>query len=464
MKEEKQQNKQKRVKVGAKRMICWQSSAISSGILMMVLGYISIYATDTMGIPAALVGTLLAASKIFDGFTDLLAGYIIDNTNTRWGKGRPYELALLAGWLCTVFLFSCPSGLSLAAKSVWLFSMYVLINSVFYTLLKSNGTVYMVRAFKTDDEIVSLSTIGNIIVFGGVLVFNVMFPIMMGNMATSAAGWRTLILIFAVPLAAFGMLRFIFIKEDVEVGDEEKKDSHVKLSDMLLVLKSNRYVWILAATGFALNFVTSLGVSTYYFKYIVGDVSLLSVGALSQVVALPFLFIFPAFVRKYSPKSLVVIGFLLSAFAGFLTFIAYDNIVLLVLAMIITGIGSMPTSSMTAILTIECADFNEWKGMKRMEGTIGSVRGFASKLGSGLGAGTTGILLGLAGYVSAETAATQPDSALLMIRSLYGLIPMGLYLLVALLMNLYDLNKKMPQIRADLEMKRNSGSENTANE
>lgn len=447
--------KVKRTKVGVKRQICWQSSSISSGCLLMVQGFISIYCTDTMGMPAALVGTLLLVSKIFDGFTDLLAGYIVDNTKTKMGKGRPYEFCLLAGWLCTVLLFACPESFSMAAKSIWLFSMYVLVNSVFYTFLKANATVYMVRAFKTEDEIVSLSTYGNIIVFIGVLALNVTFPIMMGKLATSAGGWRTLVLIYAVPLAVFGMLRFLFIKEtnDVDSGTGAKNEK-VHLKDIMLVLKNNKYVWILALMAFVLNFVTSLGVSTYYFKYIVGDISLLSVMAFSQIFAIPFLLVFPAFVRKYSAKTLVVVGYILSAFSYLIIFIAKDNIPLLIFAMIMTGVGSMPGSSMSSILIIECSDFNEWKGLPRLEGTLGSVRGFASKIGAGLGAGATGILLGLSGYISSDAATVQPDSAILMIRMLFSLIPLVLYLLVVLTMKGYDLNKKLPQIREDNEARR----------
>lgn len=455
---EEKKEKQKRVKVGAKRMICWNSSAISSGCMMMIMGFLSIYCTDTMGIPAVLVGTLLAASKFFDGFTDLIAGYIVDNTNTKLGRGRPYELALLAGWICTVLLYSCPPNLSLPVKCVWLFSMYVLVNSVFYTLLKANGTPYLVRAFKTEDEIVSLSTIGNIMVFGGVLVFNVLFPVLMAKLATSPAGWRNLALIFAVPLAAFGMLRFLFIKEDVNVESSREEQERVKLKDMLQVLRKNRYVWVLALTGFVLNFVTSLGVQSYYFKYIVGDLSLMSFMAFSQVIALPFLLVFPAFVKKYSAKKLVALGYLVSAAAALLNFVAYDKVPLLMVAVILIGIGSMPGSSMQSIMTIECSDYNEWKGLRRLEGTIGSVRGFAGKLGSGLGAGATGILLGLSGYVSQENA-VQPDSALLMVRMLYSLVPMILYLLVAFSMKLYDLDKKLPEIRSSLEEKRSGAAE-----
>lgn len=290
-------------------------------------------------------------------------------------------------------------------------------------------------------------------VFGGVLVFNVLFPVLMAKLATSAAGWRNLVLIFAVPLCAFGMLRFLFIKESVAVESEKEAQERIKLKDMLQVLKTNKYVWVLALTGFVLNFVTSLGVQTYYFKYIVGDLSLMSFMAFSQVIALPFLLVFPAFVKKYSAKTLVMLGYLISTVAALLNFLAYDKVPLLMLAVIIIGIGSMPGSSMQSIMTIECADFNEWKGLRRLEGTIGSVRGFAGKLGAGLGAGATGILLGLSGYVSQEDA-VQPESALTMVRLLYSLIPMVLYLLVTLSMKFYDLDKKLPEIRADLEERR----------
>ena len=53
------------------------------------------------------------------------------------------------------------------------------------------------------------------------------------------------------------------------------------------------------------------------------------------------------------------------------------------------------------LLISECANFNEWKGMQRMEGTLGCVTGFATKIGSSIGAGVLGVLLSASGYVGA---------------------------------------------------------------
>lgn len=39
----------------------------------------------------------------------------------------------------------------------------------------------------------------------------------MGKLATSASGWSRLILMFAVPMAAIGILRMLFVKEKYDV-------------------------------------------------------------------------------------------------------------------------------------------------------------------------------------------------------------------------------------------------------
>lgn len=39
-----------------------------------MLNFLSIYASDTLGVNIGVVGTLLLASKIVDGFTDIFPG------------------------------------------------------------------------------------------------------------------------------------------------------------------------------------------------------------------------------------------------------------------------------------------------------------------------------------------------------------------------------------------------------
>lgn len=71
-------------KVGLGRLLLWQSSSVSVAISVLVIGFVTIYCTDTLGLEPAIVGAIFALSKIVDAVTDVIAGFIIDRTNTRW--------------------------------------------------------------------------------------------------------------------------------------------------------------------------------------------------------------------------------------------------------------------------------------------------------------------------------------------------------------------------------------------
>ena len=178
---------------------------------------------------------------------------------------------------------------------------------------------------------------------------------------------------------------------------------------------------------------------------IVGDVKLMSVLAVSQVIVLPLMFIFPQILKKISVMKLIRIG-VLCAIAGFIiNFFAGSNLVLLIIGNLLTGGGAVPISMLAALVIIECADYNEYIGIRRLEGTLGAVDGFAKKVGAGLGAGLLGILIGLAGYDG--NLAVQPASAITMVKLLYSLIPGAIYLVVYLVCRFYKLDKMMPEIK-----------------
>ena len=116
-------NKQERKvgKVGFSKLILWNSSSCSVALSTLVLDYATFYCTDGLQLSPALVGTLFMVNKMFDSVTDVLAGFIVDRTQTRWGKGRPYEIFMLFLWLSTWLLFSCPTSFATTAKCIWIF-------------------------------------------------------------------------------------------------------------------------------------------------------------------------------------------------------------------------------------------------------------------------------------------------------------------------------------------------------
>ena len=85
-----------------------------SVVYAFLSSFVMIYLTNTIGLSAGIVGTLIAVSKLFDGFTDIFFGAMIDKTHSRLGKAIPTD------WGET-------------AQYAWFFIAYTLLNGVFYT-------------------------------------------------------------------------------------------------------------------------------------------------------------------------------------------------------------------------------------------------------------------------------------------------------------------------------------------
>lgn len=161
------------------------------------------------------------------------------------------------------------------------------------------------------------------------------------------------------------------------------------------------------------------------------------------------------YVEENECKNLIQLGCVFYIVAGLVLFLAKDNMALLATGNILRGMGTLPISMMGPLLIIECADYNEWCGRPRMEGTLGSINGFANKIGSAIGTFLCGVLMAASGYVgSAGDTAVLPDSALMMIRLLYGLIPAAFFAVVLFCLKFYTLDKKIDGMRKENEERR----------
>ena len=155
-------------------------------------------------------------------------------------------------------------------------------------------------------------------------------------------------------------------------------------------------------------------------------------------------------------------GFFSCCIGCVINWFAYDNFPVLLIGGFFTGIGMVPVAMMNGLLVIECADYNEWKGLPRLEGTLGVIPGLATQVGSAFGAFLLGIFLQMGKFTTSIDSMNiqQPDSAILMLRLLMSFIPLGLYAIAAIACKFYTLDKKMPQIREELELRRNMQQNN----
>ena len=80
--------------------IGYGSGDIAGNVVYAFLtSFMMVYLTDSVGLAAGVVGTLIAVSKLFDGFTDIFFGSMIDKTHSKMGKAKPWMLIRIH-WLC----------------------------------------------------------------------------------------------------------------------------------------------------------------------------------------------------------------------------------------------------------------------------------------------------------------------------------------------------------------------------
>lgn len=418
------------------RLFAWNSRTLSVAVMSIIIGYLSLYCTDVLKMSPALVGSVLMASKICDGVSDLFAGWLVDNTNTRWGKARPYEFCIIGVWIACACIFSTPVTWGNAAKAAWLFIMYTLLYSVFYTMLNASETPYVIRSFGTQKAIVKVSAYGGVITTLGATIVSMAFPIVLKRIGNDPASWRSTIILVAIPCALLGMLRFLFVKEDrthlIEHNhDAEPKEEKVSVKEILHLITHNKYMWLFAIIVGLPMMVAGFYAYTYYFNVVVGDISKYSMVSLSALFLIFFMFLVPVLMKKLKAIEVVIAFSAVGILGSLINYVAGANIGLLLLGAIGTGAACMPYSYLKSPVILEICDYNARHGMKRMEGTVASVINFMGKVLQAFGGFIFGILLSASGYDGALAA--QPTSAVTMIKLSYSLIPAGVYAVVIIL-------------------------------
>lgn len=146
--------------------------------------------TNVIGMSAALVGTILLASRVFDGISDLLIAQIVDKVNSPKGKARAWILWMAAPYgIASVLMFCVPPHSSTMVQAIYVFITYNLCTTGVYTALNlpySNLAPMMTR---NDDDLAKLnlfrmamSPIGNLIVTALTLPF-------INMLGGGVAGW-----------------------------------------------------------------------------------------------------------------------------------------------------------------------------------------------------------------------------------------------------------------------------------
>lgn len=431
------------------KTLAWSAPGMSYTANAIILMYVTIYATDTLQLPAALVGTALLLAKLVDAVGTLLGAWIIDRSReTRWGKARPYDLCVVGLWVFTGVTFSTPGDWPMWSKLIWLIVSYIVVTSVFDPLFSGAGLLYMARALPSREVYAKAAGRGGVLSGITAIAISAAVPVVLNASGKSPEGWSMTVWLFAIPLAVLGLLRFFTIPEKYKTENADLPK--VSLRDIWGALKSNRWLWVLMLIQLAGSIAGNIGAAAYYFRYVVGDLSLAAVLAPLGILILPLVLLLPRMIRRFTVSQLIIVASALGAVGFTFYFFANGNLGLLLVGGVLVSISAVPVSFLLPILLLDTSALNEWSGKRRLESMNGAIVSFAQNVGMGISAGMAGWILGAAGYNG--SADQQSPSALFAIEALMGLVPGVIILSVVVLAwfsHRYERN--MPAIRSDLE-------------
>lgn len=330
------------------------------------------------------------------------------------------------------------------------------------TLRNAAQNPYTIRTFSNNPVLLKkVSSYGGIITMAGSIVMSTLFPVLMGKLATSAAGWTQLIFILMVPSTVIGLGRFIFCKEDPAVDAESKQES-IRFKELGELFRRNKYVWLYAVIMLCYNIMTNLAVGAYYFKWIVGNISVQGLLSIVSFVLVPVMLIFPTIMKKIGSMGKMIFGFSIVGVVGYvIAFFSGSWLPGVFGGYVLGQLATLPIAYYGVLFIMNICTYNEILGMPRMDGSSAILGNFASKLGGALGAWVTGVLLSIAGYISAEGVAEQPASALMMIRIDFAIVPAILVLIIGICCLAFaKLEKQASEFEAEKKVKESAAAEN----
>ena len=432
-------------------------------VYALLSAFTMIYLTDTAGLNAGVIGTLMMLSKFFDGFSDLVFGALLDKTQTRMGKARPWMLWAFVGCAAMIIaIFAIPTSLGDTAKYAWFFIAYTLLNAVFFTANNIAYSALTALITKNSSERVQMGSIRFMFAFGTSLVIQTVTVKGVELLGGGAEGWRAIAIIYALVGLAVNTLSVMSVRElspaelaeatNDEAGRAEgAAPEKVTLRESGRLLLSNRYYLIILVVFIMTQmFTATLNMGIYFMTYILGNANLL--GGFAWAINIPLivgLLFTPAVVARAGGMYRVnIVGYAV-AVAGRLGVVAAGYMGNLWLMLFFSGVASLGMSPLQGTLNALIAEASEHtflRSGKRIDGLMFSCTSLGVKIGSGMGTALAGWLLAASGYVA--NAPEQAGSVITMLYGMYLWIPAVANAIILALLWRLDVEKANARLRA----------------
>lgn len=455
--------------------IGYGSGDIAGNVIYALLSaFVMIFLTDTVGMNAGIIGSLIAASKLLDGVSDIFFGVLIDKTSTKMGKARPWMFYGYFGCaICLVAIFCIPANISAFAQYTWFFVAYTVLNAGFYTANNIAYSALTALITKNNQERVEMGSIRFMFAFGTSMLIQTITISFVAAFGGGAAAWRTVAIIYAVVGLISNTISVMSVRElspeelagneinpvvydkQIKEGELEQVAEELKgeaqtgeekysLGAAFKLLVQNKYYLMIVVSYLLMQiYSATLNMGIYFMSYVLKNANLL--GVFSWAINIPMivgLLMTPMLVQKWGGMfRLNKMGYIIGSLGRILVVVAgyMGSVPLMLASTAIAALGMSPLQGNMNALIATCSEYTYLTTGKRVDGTMYSCTSFGTKVGGGIGTAVAGWLLALSGYVGG--AEVQSAACMNMLHILYLWMPMVLTILITLILRGLNVEK-----------------------
>ncbi len=455
--------------------IGYGSGDIAGNVIYALLSaFVMIFLTDTVGMNAGIIGSLIAASKLLDGVSDIFFGVLIDKTSTKMGKARPWMFYGYFGCaICLVAIFCIPANISAFAQYTWFFVAYTVLNAGFYTANNIAYSALTALITKNNQERVEMGSIRFMFAFGTSMLIQTITVSFVAAFGGGAAAWRTVAIIYAVVGLISNTISVMSVRElspeelagneinpvvydkQIKEGELEQVAEELKgeaqtgeekysLGAAFKLLVQNKYYLMIVVSYLLMQiYSATLNMGIYFMSYVLKNANLL--GIFSWAINIPMivgLLMTPMLVQKWGGMfRLNKMGYIIGSLGRILVVVAgyMGSVPLMLASTAIAALGMSPLQGNMNALIATCSEYTYLTTGKRVDGTMYSCTSFGTKVGGGIGTAVAGWLLALSGYVGGTEV--QSAACMNMLHILYLWMPMVLTILITLILRGLNVEK-----------------------
>ena len=444
---------------------------------VLILAYIATFGNNVLAIGTIFASVMVTGMRVFDAITDPIIGALMDRTNGKFGKFRPFMVignVIMAA--STIILYMITP--SIPADMQWLrYVAFILLYAIwvigytFQTSVTRSGQTVLTNDPKQRPLFTIFNTIGSM---AGMGLMQFLAPIVRANVAdySSADFYAFLTPIGIVISILLTILAIVGIWEKDNpkyFGIGGEKQEKTKISEYIEIIKNNSPMQRLMVAGAGCKLALSIATNTTVLCMLYGcmmgnyDGLYLPMMVLGYAFSVPFFLMTVRTSQKKGQKASLMryVSVALICYVGVLALLLlwqngnpawnlnlYDKNgitinLYTVLFIIFFGVGYgayYSTADMPIPMVADCSDYETYRSGKYIPGIMGTLFSLVDKLVSSLSATVVGIAVSIIGLENLPTAETPYAPGMnWVVIVLFCLIPMLAWLITLIVMRGYAL-------------------------